>query len=90
MAECGKSITVNLPLIHAGRADYANVCAYPELYSNFNKNRYRFGVRTDRRTAFLPALPRPPWHISTTGLVWPRRRWLTELLTHGSSKAAVN
>ena len=68
MAECGKSTSVNLPLIHAGRADYADVCACPELYSNFNKNRYRFGVRTDRRAALLPALPRPPWHISTTGL----------------------
>ena len=59
MAECGKSTIVNLPLIHAGCADYANVCTCLELYSNFNKNRYRLGVRTDKRNALSPALPRP-------------------------------
>ena len=95
MAECGKSTIVNLPLIHAGCADYANVCTCPELYSNFDQNRYRFGVRTDKRNALSPALPRPPWHVCTfLPLVWPRRRRaLTELaerLTHGILRAAVN
>ena len=89
MAECGKSTIVNLPWIHAGCADYANVCACPVLYSNFDKNRYRFGVRTDRRAQHFRPHFRDPLGIFLP-LVWPRRRRFTELLTHGSLRAAVN